>query len=1283
MKYAHMSRQSVVKALFALFVVAVLAWQVPFNAGAEGEGDVLGATQETAQEEAGTQESSEPQPSEAETQEAEAALTVTCSGSPNPADPNEPVMWTSNVSGGIGSYAYSWTGNGSFEGNATGPLTAANVTTSYHAAGQKNANVTVTSGAQTKTATCSINVAVNPGTPLAATCEASPNPAAPNEEVRWIARPVGGTGSYTYLWGNFEQDPPNQTTQVVETSYPNPGTKNAEVTVTSGSERVTAQCSLQVSNSTNNCDRAADLSATNISASGNQVTTTITNGSVSCAYDVTMVSYRTGDWDFNPSTRDQFLRNQQVFDSETVNLAPGQSRTVSVTIPSCNYQVDVLQYTNGADPVPDNGLVIDNGHGNQYWLFEFDVQLGRGSCFANPGQLSVACVGAPNPAAPGQVVTWTSTVTGGTGSNTYAWTGNGSFSENATSTGVSGPQVRTSYWAAGQKNANLTVTSGGQTATAQCSIQVQTPPPGDCVANRAAHLQATDVAIVNGRAQSTVTNVSTLCTYNVGMVSYKVGTWDFNPATRNQFLQNQEVFDSQTRPDLAPGQSVTLSVALPQCNYQVDVYEYADGADPVPDNGLILDQGHGNQYWLLKFKVELGLGSCFINQCPASPTITSPTTAQATLNAPFTYTATVSGGVAPVAVTVTAINPAPGLSINGTTISGTPTTPGTYSYSISARSAGAGPECAVTQTLTITIPPSPQCPIPAPTINPGGSATGVVGQAFSRDITINGTHNAPTVTGLPAGLTFTQISANLYRISGTPTTAGTSQVSISTGNQCGAAQATLPITVSGGQCPIAPPSITSASSVSGTVGSAFSHTITASGGTPMSFAATNLPPGLSFSSTTRIISGTPTTAGTFDVAVTVTNQCGAANQGLRITIGGGGDDDDDDDDDDGGGGGGRRRRPNVVLFSEPEVAGASISLAQVPYTGFGTSLLQIALFIIGLLAISAGLVYAVTRKLRRNAERSMTANEYPVPASTANHEPFEVVSDAAFYEAEYARMHGPRVIASVASSMPRTAEREPDFGTMPYKAPARTAAPAALERVSAPMEQMAPAAPRALRAAQQAPLAAEMGEAQVDPARIQTEARASRTLISDDGAALIAHAAEGDEKRALERLSQVIDIAKTRYPREDGWLILDKDRVRESLFISTLSMIPLFVEWMVRAEDKKVFTFLRMLKHQEQPVADFMRKVVSELDSAHRARLEGAEERAHANAHIAEVTYHLSNKELEAIVAELLHGVDERYDSAYTSVRLSLVRVLDMVKERSLRAVGTPYAYAPEREGTI
>ncbi len=1194
MNYASMSRESIVKALFALIVIAAIAWQIPFNAGAEGDASdaaVLGA--------------------QTETQATTAPLSVTCDASPNPVDLDQEVTWTAHVTGG-NTYYYEWTGDYNFPANQSG-ANYRTVKATYEQSGERHAHVHVVSGQQTADATCEplvVKDSTPAPQPLSVTCSAS-QPAQVNIPVTWTAHVTGGNSQDYFAWTGEPNFPgPNAGTSgvgvtSVTQTYANGGIKNASVTVNSSDNRTaTAQCSVQISESApppSNCNRAADLSASTISVVGGQAVTTVTNSSASCTYNVTMVSYKTGDWDFNPATRDQFLANQEVFDSEVTTLAPGQSKAVSVSLPTCNYQVDVLQYNDGADPIPDDGLVIDQGQGNQYWLFTFDVQLGRGSCLINP----------PPP-----------------------------------------------------------------------------PPPSQCVPDRVHDLSATDVLVnAQGRAQSTITNSSSNCSYNVAMVSYKIGRWDFNPATRDQFLLDQQLFDNAARPNLGPGESVTLSVALPQCNYQVDVFEYENGADATPDNGFILDRGHGHEYWLLKFKVELGAGSCFIiNQCPAQPTITS-TAPSGTRNIgqQFSYTVTTTGGTAPVSIAITPIGtPAPGLTVNGATISGTLTTPGTYTYQVRVTGADStGPTCATVQTFTITVLPN-ICVLAAPIITTSGSANGTVGAAFTHDINVAGVHNEPILTGnLPAGLTMTKINSALYRISGTPTTPGISQVTVSFDNECNIVATNISITVGGGSCPIAPPSITSGSTASGKVGDAFSYTVTASGGTPMTFNATNLPSGLTFNSTTATISGTPTTAGTFDVALTAQNQCGVSNLGLRITIdekictSNCGDDDDDDDDDDHHGGGGRRR-PNVVLFSQPEVAGASISLAQVPYTGLPTSILQVVLFIIGLLAISAAIVYTVTRTLRRKAEQSFAAGGYSAPEG---YEAIEVVTESDPYEAEYARMDSVRTaaVAPVVSTAPRAARVEPDFGTIPFKAPVATAPSyatatadksAALERVSTPI-----AAP--VRAPELPHVDAPKP---IDPARIQTEARGSRTLISDDGALLIAHSAEGDEKRALERLVQVIDIAKTRYPREDGWLVLDQDRVRESLFISTLSMIPLFVEWIVRTEDKKVFTFLRMLKHQEQPIADFMRKVVAELDSAHRARLEGAEERAHANAHIAEVTYHLSNKELESIVAELLHGVDERYDSAYTSVRLSLVRVLDMLKERSLRAVGTPYAYSTSHE---
>jgi hypothetical protein len=64
---------------------------------------------------------------------------------------------------------------------------------------------------------------------------------------------------------------------------------------------------------------------------------------------------------------------------------------------------------------------------------------------------------------------------------------------------------------------------------------------------------------------------------------------------------------------------------------------------------------------------------------------------------------------------------------------------------------------------------------------------------------------------------------------------------------------------------------------SASVGTPYSATpVSASGGqAPYSFSATGLPPGLSISSGTGVVSGTPTTTGSFPVSVTVTDAASA------------------------------------------------------------------------------------------------------------------------------------------------------------------------------------------------------------------------------------------------------------------------------------------------------------------------------------------------------------------------------------------------------------------------
>jgi hypothetical protein len=83
------------------------------------------------------------------------------------------------------------------------------------------------------------------------------------------------------------------------------------------------------------------------------------------------------------------------------------------------------------------------------------------------------------------------------------------------------------------------------------------------------------------------------------------------------------------------------------------------------------------------------------------------------------------------------------------------------------------------------------------------------------------------------------------------------------------------------------PVITSAATANATVGTAFSYQITAQN-SPTSFAASNLPNGVTINTTTGLISGTPTLAGSTTVGLSATNAYGTGTQTLFITITGGG-----------------------------------------------------------------------------------------------------------------------------------------------------------------------------------------------------------------------------------------------------------------------------------------------------------------------------------------------------------------------------------------------------------
>src|SRR5205823_3388580 len=83
----------------------------------------------------------------------------------------------------------------------------------------------------------------------------------------------------------------------------------------------------------------------------------------------------------------------------------------------------------------------------------------------------------------------------------------------------------------------------------------------------------------------------------------------------------------------------------------------------------------------------------------------------------------------------------------------------------------------------------------------------------------------------------------------------------------------------------AKPKITSPTTASGMLTVAFSYQILADQAIPSGgYAATPMPPGLSFAATTGLISGTPTAVGTFTINLSVTNSNGTGTATLTLTI---------------------------------------------------------------------------------------------------------------------------------------------------------------------------------------------------------------------------------------------------------------------------------------------------------------------------------------------------------------------------------------------------------------
>ena len=237
-----------------------------------------------------------------------------------------------------------------------------------------------------------------------------------------------------------------------------------------------------------------------------------------------------------------------------------------------------------------------------------------------------------------------------------------------------------------------------------------------------------------------------------------------------------------------------------------------------------------------------------------------------------------TGGTAPYTYTTTGTLP-PGLTWSGSVLSGTPTTPGTYTFTVTA-SDSSSPANTGSNTYTITVAPSPAVALP---VTPGSGAlpSGTNGSAYQTTVTASGgvaPYRYKISSGtLPVGLS---LNAGTGQISGTPTGSGTSTFTVTATDAAtytDTGSATYSITIAVRVLPGTVPT--------GTVGSWWSATFGATGGTaPYTYTATGtVPPGLAWTSG-NVLAGTPTAAGSYTFTLTATDSTGANSGSGTYTV---------------------------------------------------------------------------------------------------------------------------------------------------------------------------------------------------------------------------------------------------------------------------------------------------------------------------------------------------------------------------------------------------------------
>jgi hypothetical protein len=211
--------------------------------------------------------------------------------------------------------------------------------------------------------------------------------------------------------------------------------------------------------------------------------------------------------------------------------------------------------------------------------------------------------------------------------------------------------------------------------------------------------------------------------------------------------------------------------------------------------------------------------------------------------------------------------------------------------------------------------------------------------------------------------------------------------------------------------------------------------------------------------------------------------------------------------------------------------------------------------------------------------------------------------------------------------------------------------------------------------------------------RIRNAAEEIGVLISDEGARHLLQTSGGEYAVALNLLMEVVHKAREVYPREDGWLHLNRERIlglfpeknnlavhstaeslrSESADISIQNQfsnisnddgvhaVRRAITFLFEGREEDMLMLLRSERKNGRSVRELARGMLSILDEAYRTRVDG---RGGGDTFILEQINRYSDRDIETLITVLSGGVDYSYRDMDTGIKVSCIRALDYLRTK-------------------